>query len=226
MTITSKLVLDIERFMLTPDYWLHVAVDMGSTKTEPPELYSCLLIRLKTSTQPEVLARVCSWSDLSYPEVLAAPAVPYEFHLVKLNSTAIQAALSTITVGDHVSIYPIPDVWEYILGSPAAFTTTVVAFASDGVLVALPFPTYAADLVYNIHQPAGAPLVSGTDGVASRYNPSGYLYCRTIEDYTSFTNVSDAVNKLEAVRAEAQGLVSSYQDNAVVFEGTTEEVFI
>jgi hypothetical protein len=51
------------------------------------------------------------------------------------------------------------------------------------------------------------------------------MYCRVTEDYTAFTTLSEAINKLAAVRAEAQALVDDFDRSGTEFEGFDEEFY-
>ena len=222
----AKLTLDLERFVLGSGYYLHMTVVIDPLKTIPAELEKSLLIRLRTATQPEVLARVCARTDLAaYPEIVAAPVVPYEFHLLKLGAPEIQAAMASITVGDDIIISPIPDLWAYMGWS--TFTATVQALGGTGtdyVIASLNFPSFFTGLTFQIKNGTTV-IASGVDGITSRHNPGAYMYCRVGEDYTGFTDLSEAINKLEAVRSEALGLVKDYERSDAEFEGDTEELF-
>lgn len=226
MTIDAKLTLDLERFLLGSGYYLHTTVNTDPLKTTPSDLINSLLVRLDTSSLPEVLARVCTQPDLlAYPEV----SPPYTLHLVRLSSLDIRINLMNIHVGDTITINPIPDIWERILGSPAPFVATVAlvgnpALTDDWVLASFQFPCYADNLSFVIEH-LGSPVSSGSDGVAGRYNPNAEMYCRVANNYTAFSDLAEAINKLESVRAEAQGLVTEYEEYDAAFEGVSEETF-
>lgn len=233
MTIDAKLTLDLERFVLGSGYCLHVKVDTAPAKTDPAELFKSLLIRLRTITQPEVLARVCDRTDLAgYREIEPAPAVPYEFYLVRLSAPEIQLGMGAIVVGDDIIIDPIPELWAHSPhpGAVAPFTAQVWAtggVGSDYVIADVPFPTFSEGIAFKIteHLVPGNVRATGTDGVVYRHNPNGEMYCRVEEDYTLFADLTEAINKLEACRAEAQGLVKDYERSGTEFEGDTEETF-
>lgn len=223
MTIDARLTLDLERFLLGSGYYLHTSVDIDPAKTKPTDIYDCLLVRLNTTSQDEEIARICTPPDLAaYPE----RSDPYTLDYVQLSSPTIKANLSEFTVGDPITIDPIPDIWERILGSPAPYTATVVAVGNpatdDWVIASIQFPCYAKELAFTI---VGSTTVSGTDGVACRYNPDGETYCRARVNYTRFENLGEALNKLTAIRAEAQALVTDYETYENTFEGSSEEVF-
>jgi len=233
MTIDAKLTLDLERFVLGSGYCLHTKVNTDPLKTDPADIFKSLLIRLRTTTQAEVLARVCARTDLvGYPEIVPAPVVPYEFYLVRLSSPAIQTAMGSIVPGDDIIIDPIPDLWAHLPtpGVVNPFTAQVWGTGGSGtdyVIADVPFPTYAAGLSFQIteHSVPGNVRATGVDGVTYRHNPGGYMYCRVEEDYTLFADLGEAVNKLEACRAEAQGLVDDYDRSGTEFVGSTEEMF-
>jgi hypothetical protein len=223
--IDAKLTIDLDRFVLGSGYYLQTKVVIGDpAKTNPPELEKSVLVRLATITQPEVIARICSRTDLAaYPE----PTPPMTLHRVQLSSPSIQAALASPTPplpGDLVTVQ-FPDIWEHIYPGSSPFVTTVAGVGfTDFVAVSNEFPTYFSGLTYTITR---GPLliVGGVDGKASRYNPNGDMYCRVTEDYTAFQDLVQAINKLEAVRAEAQGLVDDYDRSGAEFEGYSEEFF-
>lgn len=233
MTIDAKLTLDLERFVLGSGYCLHVKVDTAPAKTDPAELFKSLLIRLRTITQPEVLARVCSRGDLeSYHEIVLAPLIPFEFYLVRLSAPEIQAAMGSIVVGDDIIIDPLPELWAHTPnpGVVPPFTARVWAtggLGADYVLADVEFPAYAKDVAFQIteHLVPGNVRASGTDGEVYRHNPNGEMYCRVEEDYTVIADIIEAVNKLEACRAEALGLVKDYERAETEFVGDTEETF-
>lgn len=233
MTIDAKLTLDLERFVLGSGYCLHVEVDTAPAKTDPAELFKSLLVRLRTTTQPEVLARVCARTDLAgYREKLPAPLVPFEFYLVRLSAPEIQAAMGSIVVGDDIIIDPIPELWAHSPnpGAPSPFTARVWAtggLGTDYILADVEFPTYAKGVTFQVTEhlvPANV-RASGTDGEVYRHNPDGEMYCRVGEDYTLFEDLTEAINKLESCRAEALGLVKDYERSGAEFEGDTEETF-
>lgn len=232
MSLNAHITLDLERFTLTgPIYVLHTVVDTsGVAKTDPPQLFNSLLICLSTLSQPDYLARVCTRSDLElYAEVVAAPVVPYEFHPVRLHAPDIQTNMASILVGDDVIISPVPALWNYVQGA-APFTAQVVVVGGPGtdyVLVDTDFPTYSDSFTYKITEhlnPANV-RANGTDGVACRHNPSSALYCRTVSDYTCFTDILEATDKLEAVRAQALGLAKEFDRTEEEFLGTSVELF-
>lgn len=233
MTIDAKLTLDLERFVLGSGYCLHVKVDTAPAKTDPDELFQSLLVRLKTITQPEVLARVCSRGDLeAYRAIVPAPLVPYEFYLVRLSAPEIQLGMGSIVVGDDIIIDPIPELWAHTPnpGVVAPFTAQVWAtggVGSDYVIADAPFPTFAEGVAFKIteHLVPGNVRATGTDGVTYRHNPNGEMYCRVEEDYTVFTDIIEAINKLESCRSEALGLVKDFERAGTEFVGDTEETF-
>jgi len=51
------------------------------------------------------------------------------------------------------------------------------------------------------------------------------MYCRVDADYSCFGDLSEAINKLISLRAEAQGLVDDYDRSGNEFEGISEEIF-
>ena len=232
MSLNAHITLDLERFTLTgPVYVLHTLVDTSSAaKTDPPQLFNSLLVCLSTISQPDYLARVCNRGDLElYPEVVAAPVVPYEFHPVKLHASDIQTNMASILVGDDVIINPVPALWSYIRGV-LPFTARVLVVGGTGtdyILVDTDFPAYSDVLTYQVTEhlnPANV-RASGTDGVACRHNPASALYCRTVLDYTCFTDILDATDKLEAVRAQALGLAKEFDRTEEEFLGTSVELF-
>lgn len=221
-----KLTLDLERFVLGTGYYLHTAVDTDPLKTDPVELIPSLLIRLSTATQPDVIARVCTRTDLEeYPEF----TLPNVLGLYELSGTSIQAALMSSTppiVGDDVDIV-CPDLWLHIDPLTATFSTTIysIPIANTSIVVVHPFPApYFSGLEYTITH-TGTVRAHDVDAIAKRYNPNTEVYCRVSEDYSMFTDLSEAINKLIAIRAEAQGLVDDYEESGTEFEGISEEVF-
>jgi len=231
MALDAKLTLALERFTLVgPTYVLHTAVDTAPAKTDPAQLFNSLLICLNTISQPDYLARVCTRDDLElYSEVVAAPATPYEFHLIKLHASGIQTFMGSILVGDDIIITPVPALWNYI-GGAVPFMARVLVVGGTGtdyVLADTAFPAYANGVTYAIteHSVPGNIRASGVDGVACRHNPNSALYCRTLEDYTCFTDILEAIDKLEAVRAQALGLVKTFERTEAEFVGSDVELF-
>jgi hypothetical protein len=217
------LTIDLDRVTLGSGYFLHsTVVSADPLKTNPAELEPSLLVRLATSTQPDALARVCTRTDL---EQYGEPIPPNILGLYELAGNTIQGDIASINVGNTVTI-TCPDIWTY-LGYGAAFVTTVsaISFLGDSILVATPMPSYFANLSYTVS--AGMSVKStGTDAIARRYNLNGDVCVRVKDDVTQFTDLSQAINKLESVRAEAQGLVSDYDRDGTSFEGYSEEGFI
>jgi hypothetical protein len=222
LPLPTKLTLDLDRITLGSGYFLHTSVVTGDpTKTNPPELEPSLLVKLSTTSQPDMLARVCTRLDL---EEYSEPSAPYFLGLYELAGPSIASAIGSIQVGDAVNI-SCPDIWAY-LGYGATFVTTVVDFppSGDSVLVAAQMPSYFNGLSYTIS--LGVIVhASGADAIARRYNINGNpnLYVRVPDDVTCFTDLSQAIAKLNAVRAEAQGLVDDYDRDGTEFEGYSEE---
>jgi len=219
-TPPTILTVDLDRVTLGTGYYLHsTVVSSDPTKTYPSELEPSLLVKLSTTSQPDALARVCTRLDL---EEYGEPVLPYTLGLYELAGPSIAAAIASIHVGDAVSIL-CPDIWTY-LGHGVNFITTVAAigFYGDSVLVAAPMPSYFNGLTYGIS--LGMALhATGTDAIARRYNLNGDLYVRVRDDVTQFTDLSQAINKLFSIRAEAQGLVDDYDRDGTEFEGYSEE---
>lgn len=218
----AKLTLDLERFVLGSGYWLHTRV-LPAPDTDPVELEPSLLVRLNTMTQPDAIARVCTRADLEgYLEV----SPPMYRDLYELTGPSIQAAVfaGEIAVGDGVMIL-CPDIWKHINPLATTFLTTVYALTpwTNTIIVSNRFPcAYTLGMHYST---SGILSHSGLDAVAQRYNPTYDMYCRVREDYTRFDDLSAAINKLESIRAEAQGLVKDYERSGSSFEGDTTETF-
>jgi len=220
----AKLTLEMERFILGSGYYLHTKVITGPTNTDPVELEPSLLVRLNTNTQPDALARVCSRTDLeAYPEVL----YPVR-DLFELTGPSIVAALGlgSIVVGDDV-IITCPDLWQHINPLVTSFITTVAAIGAynTSILVVDKFPApYDLGMDYVISS-GMVTHAAGSDAIAQRYNLNHELYCRVKDDYTRFDDLSEAINKLNSVKLEAQGLVNDYETSGSSFEGDETETF-
>ena len=218
MTTPAQITVDFVSGAVGSQYYIHSSVN-AYPATTPAELVKCLLIRAATSTQEEQCVRVCTVAEI---ETVTDTPDPLTILYAPSMGTGF-----TVNPGDVVTITS-PSLWIE-MGYPATFTTTVASIPSawvPAVELTVPMPIYASDLTFHI---ASSPVINGTDGVARRaYNtnwiePDAYF---RINDYWSvFDELPDAINKLSSLEAEAQGLVTSFNDYGTEFSGSFHEVY-
>jgi hypothetical protein len=214
--MAAQINIDFTRGSVGSQYYIHSSVH-ASPPTTPAELVKCLLIRIATSTQPEQLMRVCTVAEVETVTNVEPP-------LTRLNCTGIFSGMLSPTAGDVIIIYS-NDLWT-LMGYPGPLTGTIHSVNISGQYVILDFalPAYAEDLAVTVPSTFGHGPLYGTDGVATR-DVSTQTYFRINDYWSVFDELPDAINKLLSLEAEAQALVTSFNDYGTEFAGTDHEVY-
>jgi hypothetical protein len=225
MTDRAKLELEFDKRYVS-GVGCFLITTINPLVTDPSELRSGLVI-MRAGSEREQFIRIAA----SETELDTFPALPT---VVDHFKSATYAALVPVA-GDIIHVVsPFPSVWENI-HSYVAHTYTVLDATDpadlviDTVFPEVAFPDYGSDIRFYVTRGLTeiiSAFTPATDGEADRdysSTPTDDFYLAAEHNDFLYTGVDDALNFIEARRAEAQAIVNVM--NQDIYSGITEELF-
>jgi hypothetical protein len=202
--------------------------------TDPVELENCILVSLGGSSN---IVRAATVLDLySYTTPTVYP----------LNQITGDGIFNSVQVNDTINFYTIPEHWEItesaetlsmaVSNNDFAASLGAISLTTSALVNAEFSCGFDGILELEVLDSLGDPRVPRAEytvvvgrfpngGTLPTYNQVLQLYYPVKRAVTIFPNVTEALNKLDSIKAELQSLVTESNTAGVDFETTTVEVF-
>lgn len=229
----AKITATFDQRVTLDGYCLGVTIS-DYDDTDPVDLERCLLVSLAGSSNIVRAATVLDLYNYTTPTVYTLNQITGDgvFNLVEVNDT-----INFYTIPEHWALTELAETLSLVvsntdfaasLGSISLTTSSLVnaefSCGFDGVL-----DLEVLDSLGDTRVPrAQYQVVVGRfpdGGTLPTYNQVLQTYYPVKRSVTIFSNVTEAMNKMESVKAELQSLVTESNTAGVEFETTSTEVF-
>jgi hypothetical protein len=228
----AKITATFDQRVTRDGYCLGVTIS-DYDDTDPVSLERCILVNLSGASS---IVRAATILDLyNY-------SIPYSYPLIHVTGDGI---LNDVQVGDIVTFNTVPEYWEIselvsTLSLPVTNVTDAPSFGCVHLNTStLVYSEFACgfDGILNLTVTRGSNTIVPEDDysiVVGRFPNGSTLptYNQVLQTYypvkrsvTIFATQTEALNKIEAIKAELQSLVTESNTTGVDFETTTVEVF-